>query len=126
MNKVIITGRLGADPIERDGENGKFVTYALANTEWTKNGEVTNWIDVIAFGSSAEFAMKNLVKGQKIILEGRLNARPYEKDGIKCKSTSVIVVKQELDEKKRAASDDEFMEVTPEMIDEFCQDVPFK
>ena len=47
MNKVIITGRLGADPIEHDG-NSKFVTYSIANTEWTKNGEVTNWIDVIA------------------------------------------------------------------------------
>lgn len=41
MNKVIITGRLGADPIEHEGEKGKFVTYSLANTEWTKNGEMT-------------------------------------------------------------------------------------
>lgn len=72
MNKVIITGRLGADPVEHDGENGKFVTYTLANTEWSKNGETTNWIDVVAFGSSSEFALKNLVKGQKIILEGKL------------------------------------------------------
>lgn len=129
MNKVIITGRLGADPIEHDGEKGKFVTYSLANTEWTKNGEMTNWIDVVAFAYQAEFALKNLVKGQKIILEGRLNSRPYEKDGEKRKSTSVVALKQELDEPKRANSasdDDGFMEMTPEMIDEFCKDLPFK
>lgn len=59
--------------------NSKFVTYSIANTEWTKNGEVTNWIDVIAFGPQAEFAKKNLVKGQKIIIEGRPNADPYER-----------------------------------------------
>lgn len=128
MNKVIITGRLGADPIEHDG-NTKFVIYSIANTEWTKNGEITNWIDVIAFGSQAEFAKKNLVKGQKIILEGRLNAHPYEKDGEKRKSTSVVAIKQEFDEPKRANSandEDGFMEMTPDMIDEFCKDLPFR
>lgn len=126
MNKVIITGRLGANPVEHDGENGKFVSYTLANTEWHKNGETTNWIDVLAFAASAEFAMKNLVNGQKIILEGRLTSRITEKDGVKRKSTTVIAVRQELDEKKRAESNsDEVMEITPEMIDEFCQDGPF-
>ena len=66
---------------------------------------------------------------QKIILEGRLNSRPYEKDGEKRKSTSVVALKQELDEPKRANSakdDDGFMEMTPEMIDEFCKDLPFR
>lgn len=128
MNKVIITGRLGADPVEHDGENGKFVTYTLANTEWTKNGDNTNWIDVVAFGSSGEFAAKNLSKGKKIILEGRLNTRTYEKDGEKRKSYSVIAVKQEFDEPKKdidSSKGEEIMQLDPDTVNEISKDLPF-
>lgn len=123
MNKVILTGRLGADPVSHDGENGKFVTYTLANSEWSKNGEITNWVDVTAFSANAEFALKNLSKGQKVLIEGRLSVRPYEKNGEKRKSVNVIVSKQEFaDSKKDKQADEGFIEISDELVAEmpFC------
>jgi single-strand DNA-binding protein len=97
MNKAIIIGNLGADPIVNHGPNGFSVTkFNVATSErWRDRdtGEMherTEWHRVAAFGKLAEICEKYLAKGKKVCVEGRLQTKKYEKDGITRYSTEVI------------------------------------
>jgi single-strand DNA-binding protein len=52
--------------------------------------ERTEWIRCVIWGQQAENCAKYLVKGQQVYVEGRLQTREYEKDGIKRYSTDVV------------------------------------
>lgn len=96
VNRVILVGRLGADPEIKITTGG--ATYAklrLATSESKKsaNGgwsEITEWHRLTAFNSVAERCAK-LSKGREIYIEGRLQTRSWEKDGVKQYSTDVLV-----------------------------------
>ncbi len=95
VNKVILVGHLGADPEMKYGSSGNpFTTFNLATTEgWVKDGqkeERTEWHRIIAFGKLAEICAKYLHKGKQIYIEGRLQTRSWEQDGIKRWSTEII------------------------------------
>lgn len=95
-NKVIILGRLGADPDLRSSPSG-VTTCRLSiatNRSWTdKSGEKkeeTEWHRVVFFGRAAEVLDQYLKKGQQLYVEGRLKTSKYEKDGIERYSTDII------------------------------------
>ncbi len=97
VNKVILIGRLGADPEIRYTADGQPVaTFRLATSErWTdKNGnrqERTEWHRIVAFGRLAEICGEYLSKGRQVYIEGRLQTRSYEdRDGIKRFVTEVV------------------------------------
>lgn len=96
VNKVIIVGRLGADPEMKTIQGGNTVTrLSLATSEnWTdKQGqkqERTEWHRVTLWGKQAEAAGKYLTKGRQVYIEGRLQTTSYEKDGVKKYSTEVV------------------------------------
>ncbi|AEH45544.1 single-strand binding protein [Thermodesulfatator indicus DSM 15286] len=97
VNKVILIGRLGADPEIRYTADGQPVaTFRLATSErWTdKNGqrqERTEWHRVVAFGKLAEICGEYLSKGRQVYIEGRLQTRSYEdRDGIKRYVTEIV------------------------------------
>lgn len=97
VNKVILIGRLGADPEIRYTADGQPVaTFRLATSErWTdKNGqrqERTEWHRVVAFGRLAEICGEYLAKGRQVYIEGRLQTRSYEdRDGIKRFITEIV------------------------------------
>ena len=79
INKAIIIGNLGADPEMRYTPSGQAVcTYSVAvNRSWTTNdgskGEETAWFRVSSWGKRAELDNQYLRKGQKVLVEGRLN-----------------------------------------------------
>lgn len=102
MNKVIINGRLGQEPAVSITSNGqKRASFAIANDEHTSNGNVTNWIDVVCFGKTAEIVESHIHTGDKIIVEGRLSARPYtDKEGKNRKLTTVAATRIEFEELK--------------------------
>ena len=97
INKVILIGNVGADPEVRYMPNGNAVTnLTLATSDsWKdKQGqkqERTEWHRVSLFGKIAEIAGQYLSKGSKVYIEGRLQTREWEKDGIKRYTTEVIV-----------------------------------
>ena len=97
VNKVILIGRLGADPDVRYTPSGNAVaTLSLATDEVWKDRdgnmqERTEWHRVVLWGKQAEAANEYLKKGRKIYVEGRLQTRSWEdKDGIKRYTTEII------------------------------------
>jgi single-strand DNA-binding protein len=85
MNKVILLGRLGADPVQRETKNGLAVTsFTLATSRRGKEeGEVqTQWHKVVAWGKQAEACSAYLKKGHSVFIEGTMRTHKYEgKDG---------------------------------------------
>lgn len=97
MNKVILSGRLTADPVISVGEK-TVARFSLAVDRW--NGE-TDFFNVTAFGKTAEFAEKHLKKGTKIYTVGRLNTDKWtDKSGKNVTSVKVIAEEIEFGEKK--------------------------
>jgi single-strand DNA-binding protein len=80
--KVIIVGRLGQDPEMRYTPSGKPVTHFSVATSrtWTdqegQQHERTTWFRVSVWGRQAETCNQYLVKGQRVLVEGRMNPDP--------------------------------------------------
>jgi len=97
MNKVILLGRLTADPELRytTGTNIPVCRFRLAvERPYTKQGEEkkTDFISCVAFGRLAENLEKYIRKGRRIVIEGRIQVDSYDRDdGSKGYSTSVII-----------------------------------
>lgn len=98
VNKVILVGTCGQDPETRYLPNGNAVTnLSLATSEqWTdkqsgQRVERTEWHRVVLFGKVAEIAGEYLRKGSQVYIEGKLQTREWEKDGIKRYTTEVVV-----------------------------------
>ncbi|MFA0921419.1 Single-stranded DNA-binding protein [Pseudomonas coronafaciens pv. garcae] len=98
VNKVILVGTCGQDPDVRYLPNGNAVTnLSLATSEqWTdkhtgQKVEKTEWHRVSMFGKVAEIAGEYLRKGSQVYIEGKLQTREWEKDGIKRYTTEIVV-----------------------------------
>ena len=98
VNKVILVGTCGQDPELRFLPNGNAVcNVSLAtNEEWMDkqtNQKVsrTEWHRVSMFGKVAEIAGEYLRKGSQVYIEGKLQTREWEKDGIKRYTTEIVV-----------------------------------
>ena len=97
LNKVLLIGRLGADPEIRYTSDGEpIANFHLATLErWVdKNRELQERIDwhrIVAFGRLANFCADSLKKGKMIFVEGALKNRSYEdQDGNKRYVTEVV------------------------------------
>jgi single-strand DNA-binding protein len=97
VNKVIIVGRLGADPESKTLDGGQTVAnMSLATSEkWTdKDGnkqEKTEWTRVTCWGKTAENCAKYLKKGSQAYVEGKLQTRSWEDEqGNKKYMTEVV------------------------------------
>lgn len=98
VNKVILIGNVGGDPETRYMPNGNAVTnITLATTDSWKDKQTgqqqerTEWHRVVLFGKVAEIAGEYLRKGSQCYIEGRLQTREWEKDGVKRYTTEVVV-----------------------------------
>lgn len=104
MNKVILIGRLAADPEIRFTQSNKCVaSYRLAvDRAFKAEGQPdADFIGCVAWGKNGEFCQKYLHKGMKIAVEGRIQTRNYDdKDGKKVYVTEVIVDHHEFCESK--------------------------
>lgn len=83
MNTVVISGRLGEDVQTRRTTNGGvMLTNSIAVDLRTKNGKITEWHNVVAYGKTAELIERWFHKGSMIGIEGSLRSRKYkDKDG---------------------------------------------
>lgn len=82
LNKVILTGRLTANPELKSTQSGTNVTsFSLAVQRNFKNGNGeydTDFLNCVAFRSQAEFLTKYFDKGQLVTVVGSLTSRRYE------------------------------------------------
>jgi len=97
VNKVILIGNLGKDPELRYTLNGNAVTnFSIATSSAWKDKETgekrqrTEWHRIIAWRGLAEICAEYLAKGQQVYVEGRLQTRSWEKDGITRYITEII------------------------------------
>ncbi len=97
VNKVIIVGRLGADPEVKTVSSGQTVCRMnIATSEnWTdregQKQERTEWHRVVVWSRMAEVCGQHLSKGRQVYVEGRLQTRSWEDDQGQKKYTTEVV-----------------------------------
>ena len=98
VNKVILVGNAGKDPEVRYLEkNVAVANFTLATTDraYTTQGgiqvpERTEWHNIVAWRGLAELAEKYIRKGSQLYIEGKIQTRSYDKDGIKRYVTEIF------------------------------------
>lgn len=104
MNITILTGRLTKDPEVKTTNNNKTVlSFSLAVDRGDKD-RTTDFIDCVAWGSTADFIGKWFSKGSPLSIIGKVQTRTYEKDGQNIKRTEILVDKAEFVPKTNNAS----------------------
>ena len=96
LNKCMLIGHLGRDPETRYSADGSAITNAtMATSESYKDKagnkqEKTEWHRLVFFGKLAEIAGEYLKKGSLVFVEGRIQTRKWEKDGVERYSTEIV------------------------------------
>ncbi|MBN2365492.1 MAG: single-stranded DNA-binding protein [Calditrichaeota bacterium] len=97
VNKILIIGRLGADPEVRYAPSGNPVAnfnVATNHSYKDRDGnfqEQTDWHRVVAWTRLAEFAKQYLKKGMRVYVEGRLQYREWQdQNGAKRTATEIV------------------------------------
>lgn len=113
VNKVILVGNVGKDPEVRYLEKEVAVAnFTLATTErgyTLQNGtqvpDRTEWHNIVAWRGLATLAEKYIKKGSQIYVEGKIQTRSYEKDGVKRYITEIYAETMQLLGKKPESSE---------------------
>ena len=141
LNKVQLIGNL-TKPIELKAlPNGnKVANFSIVtNRTWKdKDGqkqEDAEFHNVVAFGKQAEVLAQYAVKGQQFYIEGRLQTRKWEKDGVDRYSTEIIMENFQFGQKPKSSnlSDEEAQKVKdfhesvnkPVEEDDIASSIPF-
>ena len=111
LNKIFIMGRLTRDPELRRTQSGTAVTsfsLAVDRDFKSQSGEKeTDFIDIVAWRSTAEFVSKYFTKGRMAVVEGRLQIRDWtDRDGGKRRSAEVIAENVYFGDSKREGGSD--------------------
>jgi len=96
LNHIVLMGRLTRDPELRRTQSGIAVTsFSLAVDRDFQNRDTgekqTDFIDIVAWRSTAEFVSKYFTKGRMAVVSGRLQLRDWtDKEGNKRRSAEVV------------------------------------
>ncbi|WP_333594381.1 single-stranded DNA-binding protein [Anaerospora hongkongensis] len=95
MNRIKVLGRLAQFPEATFTKNGKAVTtftVASSRPHPSQEGkEITDFIPVVVWGNLAEKCGNGLGRGDRVLVEGRLQVRSYEgSDGQKKRVSEVV------------------------------------
>lgn len=98
INRAEVSGNLTRDPELRSTQGGTSVlTFGLAVNDRRKNSQTGEWedyanyIDCVVFGNRAEWLGKELRKGKKVYLDGKLRYTSWERDGQKRSKIEIVV-----------------------------------
>lgn len=98
INKVILIGRLGADPVIRYTPDGTAVAnFSIAtSSKWKdkdsgRTKESVEWHRIVAWDKLAEICGEYLEKGRQVYVEGKLKTRSWTKDRITRYTTEIII-----------------------------------
>ena len=94
INKVILVGRLGAEPeIKQTKKGDAFANMSIATNKKIKDEEKTTWHKVVVFDPRlAEMVGKYVKSGTQIYLEGEIETRSYEDSGGQKRYVTEIIV----------------------------------
>ena len=94
LNSVFIIGNVGKEAEMRFTPSGKPVTsFSVAvNSKYGEN-ESTEWFNIVTWNKLAETCNQYITKGQQVFVEGRLQTRSWEVEGVKHYKTEVIANK---------------------------------
>lgn len=99
INKVIVVGNMVADPDVRYNQGGSAMMLSrIATSEQWKDKntgekrENTEYVNLVAYGKVAEIFGEYVHKGDRMYIEGKLQTRKYEKDGVEKYVTQVVVM----------------------------------
>ncbi len=111
VNKVILVGNVGNDPEVRYMPNGNAVaniSIATSDSWKDKNTgeqqERTEWHRVVFFNRLAEIVEQYVKKGSKLYIEGRLQTRSWEQDGVKRYTTEIVSNEMQMLDSRGSAS----------------------
>ncbi len=97
VNKVILIGNLGKDPEVRYTPDGTAVAnFSIATSEEWKDKntgekkERTEWHRIVAWRKLGEICGQYLSKGRQVYVEGKLQTRSWEKDGVTRYTTEIL------------------------------------
>ncbi len=109
LNKVMLIGRLGKDPDLRFTQGGMAVaSFSMATSDtWTDKAtnekkERTEWHRIVAFGKLGEICGEYLAKGKQVYVEGRLQTRSWEQDGVTRYTTEIVANDMQMLDPKNA------------------------
>ena len=110
INKVILVGNVGKDPVIRYFDKGVAkATFPLATSETYTNqqGETitsTEWHNIVLWRALAEVAEKTIKKGAQVYIVGKIKTRSYvDKDGVNKYITEILADTLLLLEKKQGS-----------------------
>ena len=92
LNKVMLLGNVTRNPEVRfiPGRDLPVAKFGLAVTRKTKDREETCFIDIVAFGRTAEMCGEYITKGMPLLIEGRLKYNTWEHEGQKRSKHEVL------------------------------------
>ncbi len=96
LNQVTLMGNLTRSPELKQTPNGQSVTnFSLALNRSYKDGagewvEATDYVDIVAWGPTAEYVHKTTQTGSRVLVSGRLQSRSWEQDGMKRSKLEVV------------------------------------
>lgn len=108
LNRTVLMGRLTRDPeLRHTGKGTAVASFSLAVDRPFKGQDgkkQTDFIDIVAWGNTADFAARYFTKGRMAVVEGRLQTRDWQaKDGGKRRSVEVIAESLYFGDSRRAA-----------------------
>lgn len=130
LNKAFLIGNLTRDPETKSLPSGITVTsFSLATNRVykDKNGsrqEQTDYHNVVTFGRQAETAGQYLKKGAMVMIEGRIQTRSWEKDGVKQYRTEIIADAFQFGP-KNSASESSYSQTNNKGDDNLSQDFDY-
>ena len=136
INKVIFAGNLTKDPELKalpSGQNICNLSLAANEVYTSKDGEKkesTEYGNIVIFGKQAENTAKYLKKGDSALVEGKLQTRSWEKDGVKQYRTEIVAQSIQFGGKRDstpAKTEDQSPSVLPEYPEDEInpEDIPF-
>lgn len=125
MNKVILSGNLTRDPDLKTTQSGKsYVRVGVAvKRTFSKDKDAVDFLNLMAWGKTAEFLAKWFNKGSRVLIEGNLQTSTYEKNGTKQTAIEIIVDQIEFAGGKKEGSPKTNNDFDGEPIDD--DDFPF-
>jgi single-strand DNA-binding protein len=96
INRVVLVGNLTRDPELRHTPSGTAVCNLGIAVNSRRRDESGNWVDkpnffrVSVFGNQAESCAQYLSKGRPVAIDGRLDWRQWEQDGVKREAVEIV------------------------------------
>ena len=98
LNRATILGHVGKDPTTKTMNSGdKVANFSIATSEsWTdkqsgEKKEKTQWHNIVVWGKLADIVEKYVRKGSKVFVEGAIETRKYEQNGVEKYTTEIVL-----------------------------------